>query len=618
MLRIRNTGAADTPMLEGILPLDFEFDPPGAGEVVFHHVLGSASRTVQDGEGGMSRDFSPVAKPLSPGTAISLVHYVMNGYQHVESYLPFFNMQWQGGGMIGGIGWTGQWRIQAKRGGSRTVALQVGQETTHFILHPGESVRTPSILLVQWGGKDRVLGHNQLRRLLAAHYLPRIDGQVAMPPVAASTGYVLQFEDIANKTGHNPLEVLPTLKETDLGTRFIDQTPALNWVTEENQLDYIHKMPPGIEAYWMDAGWFQGEWPFGVGNPDPDPKRFPRGMKPLGDAAHAKGLKFLLWFEPERVSHGTFIEKQHPDWVLHIPNEERMGGRFNFGNPMALQWMTDLLSRQIGEWGIDIFRNDNNICPLPFWLAADAPDRQGITENHDIEGLYSMWDALLKRHPKLAIDNANWRITGPDLEAMKRSIGSLSRSESCGPGIPHPIWDQVQTAELSLWIPLHANLMHGLAPYSARSTVTTGVGVGLDLRSDYIPRDQLEKMIAQVKELRPFWLGDYYPLTEINFDETAWCGWQFNRQDLGSGFAVFFRRPKSKSAQSRLDTGLRGLDPKAPYEVTFAETYDVKEKRVMTGAELGKLRLEVGSAPASLLVRYRKAKGVFGPGGNQP
>ena len=87
MLRIRNTGAADTPMLESILPLDFEFDPPGAEEVVFHHVLGSASRTVQDGEGGMSRDFSPAAKPLSPGAAISLVHYVMDGYRHVKSYL---------------------------------------------------------------------------------------------------------------------------------------------------------------------------------------------------------------------------------------------------------------------------------------------------------------------------------------------------------------------------------------------------------------------------------------------------------------------------------------------------------------------------------------------------
>jgi hypothetical protein len=172
-------------------------------------------------------------------------------------------------------------------------------------------------------------------------------------------------------------------------------------------------------------------------------------MKPLGDAAHAKGLKFLLWFEPERVSHGTFIEKQHPDWVLHIPNEERMGGRFNFGNPMALQWMTDLLSRQIGEWGIDIFRNDNNICPLPFWLAAMLLTAKASrkTTISKVCTRCGMRCSSGTPNSQLTMPIENHR---PDLEAMKRSIGSLSRSESCGPGIPHPIWDQVQTAELSL------------------------------------------------------------------------------------------------------------------------------------------------------------------------
>ena len=355
--------------------------------------------------------------------------------------------------------------------------------------------------------------------------------------------------DIAKKTGRNPLEVMPTLKDSDLGTRFIDQTPALNGVNEKNQLDYIHKMPPGIEAYWMDAGWFTGGWPYGVGNLDPDPARFPRGLKPLGDAAHQKGLKFLLWFEPERVSPGTSIEKQHPDWVLHTPKEGKWGGRFNFGNPAARQWITDLLSRDIDEWGIDIYRNDNNICPLPFWQAADAADRQGATENHDIEGFYAVWDGLLKRHPNLEIDNANWRITGPDIEAMKRTIGSLTRSEITSGGLPHPVSDQAQTAELSLWIPLDANLLHGLTPYSVRSTVTTGVGIGLDLRSAYIPRDQLTKAITELKELRPYWLGDYYPLTAIDFDESTWCAWQFDRPDLNSGYAVFFRRPKSLRAR---------------------------------------------------------------------
>ena len=64
-----------------------------------------------------------------------------------------------------------------------------------------------------------------------------------MLPIAYSTNYSLQFDDIAKKTGRNPLEVMPTLKQTDLGTRFIDQTPALNWVTEENQLDVLRRLP---------------------------------------------------------------------------------------------------------------------------------------------------------------------------------------------------------------------------------------------------------------------------------------------------------------------------------------------------------------------------------------
>jgi alpha-galactosidase len=603
VLRLRNAGTVDTPLLENLRALDLGFDASGSGDILLHQASGSVASH-------LAEDFLPVEDKVAPGGDFTMVHYEMKGGEHVGGQLPYFDLQWQDGGVIGAVGWSGQWEVHISRGSARGLTLQAGQQGVHLKLHPGESIRTPCILLVQWDGRDRVVGHNLLRRLLVAYYVPRIKGQVALPPVAATTAYVHIFDGIVEKTGKNPLDVLPTLRQEDLSPDhgFPSPDDALNAVNEQNQLDYIHKMPPvGMEAYWMDAGWFIGEWPYGVGNWDPDPAKFPHGLKPLGDAAHQKGLKFLLWFEPERVSPGTSIEKQHPDWVLHIPKEGKLGGRFNFGNTAAQQWMTDLLSRHIDEWGIDIYRNDNNICPLPFWLAADAPDRQGATENHDIEGLYAVWDGLLKRHPNLEIDNANWRITGPDIEAMKRTIGSLTRSEITSGGLPHPVSDQAQTAELSLWIPLDANLLHGLTPYSFRSTVTTGVGIGLDLRSDYIPRDQLTKAIAQLKELRPYWLGDYYPLTAIDFNESTWCGWQFDRPDLKAGYAIFFRRPKS--SVPTFAAALRGLDPTASYEVTFSETYDVKEKRVMTGAALSNLRVEIGSAPGVMLVRYRMIKG---------
>ena len=108
-------------------------------------------------------------------------------------------------------------------------------------------------------------------------------------------------------------------------------------------------------------------------------------------------------------------------------------------------------------------------------------------------------------------------MTGPDLEVMRRSIGSLTRSELTSGGLPHSLADQTQTAELSLWIPLDANILNAMNAYDFRSTATTGVAVGLDLISPYIPVEELRKAIAEVKELRPFWLGDYYPLYADQF-----------------------------------------------------------------------------------------------------
>ena len=99
---------------------------------------------------------------------------------------------------------------------------------------------------------------------------------------------------------------MPTLRDQDLGANgghgFPGPDDALNFVTEKNQLEVIRNMPPiGIEAYWLDAGWMEGLWPSGRGS-WVNNKDFPDGLRPLGEAAHQKGLKFLLWFDPEGVS----------------------------------------------------------------------------------------------------------------------------------------------------------------------------------------------------------------------------------------------------------------------------------------------------------------------------
>jgi PKD repeat protein len=469
-------------------------------------------------------------------------------------------------------------RLHRETGGA--VTLQAGQQLTHFTLHPGESVRTPRILLTLWQGNDPLRGHNLFRRLLIAHYLPKRNGEVAIAPLTWMTW-------MAFNQGQ---------------------------VNEENQLDWIARTAKtGMEGYWLDAGWFEGGFPNGAGSWVPDAKKFPRGLKPIGDAARNAGMPFVLWFEPERVATNSSIAREHPEFVLKCktpandPTCQMPGELFNLGDPAARVWLTDYLSKCFSDWGVDIFRNDFNIDPLRFWREADAPDRQGITEIRYIEGLYQLLDDLVRRRPGLTIDNCASGGRRIDLETTSRSY-PLWRSDIQCYGKANPVPDQIQTAGLSLYVPQHTAGAWAFDPYSFRSVATMGVSLCPDIRNKDLPLDAVKLAIGEVKELRPLYFGDYYPLFAINDSEQAWCGWQFDRPELGRGFGMVFRR--AKAANSAADVKLRGLDPKAMYEVEFRDSYAAKKKAKMTGAALAQQRIEIGSAPGSMLILYRVMSAV--------
>ena len=67
---------------------------------------------------------------------------------------------------------------------------------------------------------------------------------------------------------------------------------------------------------------------------------------------------------------------------------------------------------------------------------------------------------------------------------------------------------------------------------------------------------------------------------------------------------MLLRRPRCPYTSA--DVSLRGNDHQAQYEVDFRETYETKEKRRLTGGELARLRVDIRSAPGSVLVTYRK------------
>jgi alpha-galactosidase len=266
------------------------------------------------------------------------------------------------------------------------------------------------------------------------------------------------------------------------------------------------------------------------------------------------------------------------------------------------------MSARIDEFGLDCFRHDANIGPLEFWRAADAPDRQGITEIHWIEGLYAFWDGLLQRHPNLIIDNCASGGRRIDIESLRRTT-PLWRTD-------HPeniTGRQCHTYGISFWIPLNATGCDGRdAPYSLRSTFSSIMDVGLfshgdvaqpkPIPADY-PYDRVKAALQEYRDVQKYFLGDYHPISQYSQASDAWMAWQFDRPDLGEGLVQVFRRPDSLCDGACLP--LRGLDPDGRYTVV---NRDLPETSVHMGQELMEkgLPLTVAQRPAAVILTYRR------------
>jgi len=554
--------------IENILPLDLTVQVEESAHVYVHHAKGSMC---------VIDDFLPRRTELGGCRHPPALTLRPNGGRSSDGVLPFVNLQLADAGLLLAVGWTGQWQMSFLREGRR-VHVTAGMEKTHLQLLPGEQIRTPRILLISWVGNDPIAGNNLLRRLILAYYTPRIDGRIAIPPVAHNTMYA----------------------------HWLDRT-SLTLAGEMQAVEKGHDL--GIEAHWVDACWFaSGKWEAEVGDWRIRRQVFPDGLRPLGDAIHQHGMRFILWFEPERVCRETPLVLEHPEWML-----DHEGARcylLNLGLPDARAHIVDMISRYIEEFGVDVYRQDFNISPLPFWRAADAPERVGMTEIRHVEGLYELWDELRRRHPHLAVDNCASGGRRIDLETISRSY-PMWRSDfsdvEClrfDPPVKH-VGAQCQTAGLSRWVPLHAGAVWSFTPYDFRSAMSSGIVLYSDIRLEGFPAALAQQAIAELKRLRPYFLGDFYPLLSLTDAFDQWCAYQYDRPDMGEGFAVFLRRHESPFS-TMTGPGLRAIDPDGSYQVGLTSGYDDPPRHRMSGRELLALPIHIADVPGSLLLLYSK------------
>lgn len=311
-------------------------------------------------------------------------------------------------GLFCGMEWSGGWHMTWDPVDAERSALSVGVKATDLTLMPGEVLTLPNVHIGFFkGGPDA--GTNALRRHLYTHVCPLYQGKRLRPKVSYDHWFGLD----------NRINI-------DVMKRQAKRAAEL-----------------GIEVFVVDAGWFAGGFPDGVGNWNSvDQEKFPDGLEPLAEYVRRLDMDFGLWFEIERASEGTQALRQHPELFISVP-PTYSGNRLhlNLARRDAQDWAIETVGGWIRRLDLKWSRWDYNIEPQPFW---DAVDPSGKIQFDYMAGLYHVLDTLMAAHPE-------WMVEGCASGGRRIDMGTMKRA--------HTFWfsDHSTSAAICRYMQARAN-----------------------------------------------------------------------------------------------------------------------------------------------------------------
>ncbi|MBP3446009.1 MAG: alpha-galactosidase [Clostridia bacterium] len=476
-----------------------------------------------------------------------------------ESYLPYFNMLGKDGGAVLAVGWSGQWftSLTQKLDG---VKIKVKQENLKGYIKPDESIRSPLVSLTFYETDNALKGFNSFRTLIKDCVHPEGTKQLTTTGIAVEIPGVTEEQVIQN----------------------VKNIPE-EWT---HSLDYA----------WVDAGWYplRNNWGDSVGNWYADPARYPDGLGEISDELEKRGLGLLLWYEIERCCKDTEVYNdciKNDGWLLLNPDNDEANA-VNFANEGALEYITDYMLDSLRYNGVHCLRLDSNFTPLPLWEQADKAwedGRKGFTENRYVTNLYRFLDTLLEEIDGLRIDNCASGGKRLDIEMARRGIPLWRTDYNCMDGEGNSRPDilqatQAQTYGLSFWLPYNGTCAYREGEYATRTNI-----ISCSQRLEYY-------------ELRPYMLGNYYPLTYGGLDTSKYLAMQFD-DNAAEGMALIYKREDVTDNTYLLK--LNGLDPDKNYELYDYDNPDAKtilsgEKLMSDGYEI-----TINDTPKAVIMLYK-------------
>ncbi|MBQ7322567.1 MAG: alpha-galactosidase [Clostridia bacterium] len=527
-------------------------------------------------------------QPYSIDLQQNAVEFSSDSGRATHINFPYFDLEYGDGGVMLAIGWAGTWAARFSAEGDRTTYTATAVNGLCTYLKPGEKIRSALFVMAPYTVREEHYATNFWRSWFVEHNLPRADASGA-PLAPFSTCCFASDTGLPNSDG-------------SISERHTTWRPTMEKMIAEGVK---------VDFRWFDAGWYvcpdgssaepfvKGhDWWDTVGTWVLDPVKWPgRTFRESTDFARERGMKTLVWFEPERVTDPENLAKKygyHVDWAIRVEGERAISN--NIGDPACLKWTTDRICDMLRENRVEMYREDNNCNAAKLWKHLDAVEgesRRGITESKFIQGHYRMWDDIIACTLSYGgcgfVDSCASGGGRNDLESMRRGV-PLLRSDS----------DRTSTAlRLSMstsfnkWIPFcGANTKEKKAELAA-----TGASDPYVWRASYLPAlnvdsqfvcdptqnfDILRFGLAEWKRVAPYLLKEFYPLTPWHkerdtSDFTAFCYYDPEREE---GVLLAFRQ--ENCVRSRLSLRL----PFAQKDETYLLTDEDSGEQTVTAGEL--------------------------------
>jgi len=553
---IRLTSRGNRPLAVTQLP-SIGWDLPG-GDYTLRYLWGSW---------GQERQLA--AETLAAGAR----RFEQTRGRATNGYVPWLSLRNRTLGVeyIAELAWSGNWWMQVeRRPGTGAAPLRDQRVRVELGMHhdfggpltllPGDTITLPRAVFTATTG-DLDDAANQMHRYQRGYLVPR--ARTNDPPL-------VQF---------NTWFPLGTTVDIGNTIQAADAAAAI-----------------GAEVYVLDSGWYSsGDWERTLGDYEPDPRKFPRGIEELANHVHDQGMQFGLWVEIENAGIGSRLYREHPEWCLPYGGKPWITAnrcQLDFANPAVRRWATAVVDRLVSRYRLDWIKIDYNIDVGDRFDPARGGESGRRLHDH-VTAYYAWLDTIRSAHPDLIVENCSSGGLRLDLGVMGHAhtawlsdvvdpIASVELGYGCTVQFAPEVCNHWMVGDADSGV-VDPTRPPGWWDFMLRVPMNGQFGI-----SGRIPewsaavRQRAAANVALYKRIRGTIAGaDVYHLTgpPRRNAPTGWTALEYVQPDARRAVVLAYRLARSPGATT---LKLRGLLPRATYDVTV----DGRRLAPVTGATL--------------------------------